>query len=507
MFRRILIANRGEIAVRLIRACRDLGIGAVAVYSTADREALHVRMADQACDIGEAPATESYLRIDGLIEAARRTKCDAVHPGYGFLAENAGFARACSEAGLVFIGPDPQAMDLMGNKVAARHAVSRVGVPTVPGSDEPAESPAQAFEIARRIGFPVLVKASAGGGGKGMRVVRDEGELTEALEIAAAEAAAAFADPSVYLEKYLDRPRHIEVQILGDQHGNLLHLGERECSIQRRHQKLVEECPSPLVDDRLRSALGEAAVAVARAADYRNAGTVEFLVDSPADAGDDAADRRFYFLEMNTRLQVEHPVTELVTGLDLVCEQIRIAAGEELGYGQREVEWRGSAIECRVYAEDPDRDFLPSPGRIQGLVEPSGPGIRNDSGVYEGFVIPVDYDPLISKTIAYGRDRTTAIRRLHRAFDEYRILGVKTTIPLFRRLLEHPEFLAGHLHTGFLTEHALAGIVEEDQRSEVVAVAMAALEQWEARGETATTGEERQRCRSAWKDSVRRHWA
>lgn len=503
MFRRILVANRGEIAVRLIRACRDLGISPVAVYSTADRQSLHVRMADQAFPIGNSPATDSYLKIDRLIEAARRGGCDAIHPGYGFLAENADFARACDEAAVVFIGPGPEAMDLMGNKVAARRAVGSVGVPTVPGSEQPVESPTEALEVARRIGFPVLVKASAGGGGKGMRVVGDEAALAEALRIASAEAASAFADPAVYLEKYLERPRHIEVQILGDAHGHLVHLGERECSIQRRHQKLVEECPSPLVDARLRTELGDAALAVARAADYRNAGTVEFLVEDPADGGDP----RFYFLEMNTRLQVEHPVTELVTGLDLACAQIRIAAGEPLGLDQADVEWHGAAIECRVYAEDPDLNFMPSPGLIRGLIEPAGPGVRNDSGVYEGFVIPVDYDPLISKTIAHGRDRTEAIARLHRAFGEYRVLGVKTTIPLFRRLLVHPAFRDGRLHTGFLSEHSLTrSSEEEDRRSEFVAVAVAALEELSGRGAGSSAEEAGRRPRSAWKESARRQW-
>ncbi len=503
MFRRILVANRGEIAVRLIRACRDLGIGAVAVYSTADRDALHVRMADRACPVGDAPATESYLRIDRLIEAARRTDCDAVHPGYGFLAENPDFAAACEAAGLVFIGPGAEAMKLMGDKIAARRAVSQVGVPTVPGSERPVQSPAEALEVARRIGFPVLVKASAGGGGKGMRVVEDERSLADALSIASAEAASAFANPSVYLERYLKRPRHIEVQILGDSQGNLLHLGERECSIQRRHQKLVEECPSPIVTSRLRDELGKAALAVARAAGYRNAGTVEFLVD----ADEEGEVRNYYFLEMNTRLQVEHPVTEMVTGLDLVCEQIRIAAGEPLGFDQKEVGWSGSAMECRVYAEDPDQGFLPSPGPLRGLVEPAGPGVRNDSGVYEGFVIPVEYDPLISKTIAHGRDRDQAIGRLFRALGEYRILGVSTTIPLFRRLLAHPAFRAGRLHTDFLSEHGLTDPVPEDGNlGEVVAVAVAALEDLAARPERDPGRSSGRRGRSAWRESARRQW-
>ncbi|MEJ2080646.1 MAG: acetyl-CoA carboxylase biotin carboxylase subunit [Acidobacteriota bacterium] len=503
MFRRILVANRGEIAVRLVRACRDLGVSPVAVYSTADREALHVRLADRAFHIGDSAATDSYLKIDRLIDAARKGGCDAIHPGYGFLAENAEFAGACDGAGLVVIGPGPEAIELMGNKVAARQAVSRVGVPTVPGSEQPVESTDQALEAARRIGFPVLVKASAGGGGKGMRVVDGESALAEALSIASAEAASAFADPAVYLEKYLERPRHIEVQVLGDAHNNLVHLGERECSIQRRHQKLVEECPSPLVDARLRAELGEAALAVARAAGYRNAGTVEFLVDRTG--GGETP--RYYFLEMNTRLQVEHPVTELVTGLDLACWQIRIAAGERLSFDQADVEWRGSAIECRVYAEDPNLGFLPSPGPICGLIEPSGPGVRNDSGVYEGFVIPVEYDPLISKTIAHGRDRLEAISRLHRAFGEYRILGVKTTIPLFLRLLVHPAFREGRLHTGFLAEHALTESPDQgDRQGEALAVAVAALEELNGRRTAAEARKSVRRNRSAWKESARRHW-
>ena len=442
MFKKILIANRGEIAVRVMRTCREMGIDTVAVYSEADRRALHVRYAGQAVPIGPAPSRESYLRIDRLVEAARDSGADAVHPGYGFLSENPAFARAVAEAGLTFIGPSPEAMELLGSKTAARELVRRANLPVAPGTDQSLETLEEASRAAHRIGFPVIVKAAAGGGGKGMRVVHTPMDLESAWRNARSEAQNAFGDPSIYLEKYIDRPRHVEIQILGDRHGNLVHLGERECSLQRRHQKLLEECPSPAVDGELRARMGAAAVEIGRRAGYWNAGTVEFLLDT---------ERNFYFLEVNARLQVEHPVTELATGLDLVKEQIRIAAGEPLGFGQEDVRLRGAAIECRISAEDPAQDFFPSPGLITALRAPAGPGVRDDSGVYEGWRVPLDYDPLMAKLIVWGRDRQEAIARLLRALGEYEVEGVETTIPFFLRVLGDADFLAGRLDTGMVS--------------------------------------------------------
>jgi acetyl-CoA carboxylase biotin carboxylase subunit len=442
MFRKILIANRGEIAVRIIRACRDLNISPVAVYSEADRGALHVRLADEAYEIGAAPSVESYLRIDRILEAARRSGTAAVHPGYGFLAENAAFARAVGEAGLVFIGPTPEAMDLMGSKVNARRVAIKAGAPVVPGTTEPLASYEEAQGVAARLGYPVMLKASAGGGGKGMRLVAREAELRSALETAQSEAAAAFGNAEIYVEKAVERPRHIEIQVFADTQGNFVHLGERECSIQRRHQKVVEECPSPIDDEALRASMGQAAIEIARAAGYVGAGTVEFLVSDVT--------RDFYFLEMNTRLQVEHPVTELVTGFDLVREQIMVAGEHPLSFTQEEVRWTGHAIECRVYAEDPDNNFLPSPGRINVLRVPTGPGIRDDGGVTEGTEVSIYYDPMISKLAAWGRTRLEAIDRLRRALDEYSVEGIKTTLPFFRAIVRDDEFIAGRLDTGFI---------------------------------------------------------
>ncbi len=444
MFRKILIANRGEIAVRVIRACRELGIVAAAVYSEVDRKALHVLRADEAHLIGPSAARESYLCIERIIATARRCGAEAIHPGYGFLSENAEFAQACQDAGLVFIGPSAQSMEMMGSKTRARQTVGAAGVPVVPGSSSALAGPEEAAAVAAEIGYPVMVKASAGGGGKGLRRVANSGELASALRDAQSEALNAFGDGQVYLEKFLERPRHIEIQVLGDHHGNMVYLGERDCSIQRRHQKVVEECPSPFVDAGMRRRMGEAAVCAAKAAGYYNAGTVEFLVDTET--------RQFYFLEMNTRLQVEHPVTELVTGLDLVKLQLAVAAGERLPFDQRGAlaGWRGAALECRIYAEDPDNNFFPSPGTITALVPPGGPGVRADSGVYRGWTVPLEYDPLISKIITWGQDRNEAIIRMRRALDEYFVVGIKTTIPFFKRLLEAPEFLEGRQDTGFL---------------------------------------------------------
>ena len=440
MFGKVLIANRGEIAVRIIRASRELGISTVAVYSEADVGSLHTRMADEACPIGPAPSTESYLVIDKLLDAARRSGADAIHPGYGFLAENPDLALACEDAGITFIGPSPKSIALMGSKIEARRAVSGYGVPMIPGTMDPVTS-AEALQVAAGIGFPLMLKASAGGGGKGLRFVESADEMEGALRNTRAEALAAFGDDTVYIEKFLDRPRHVEIQILADQHGHAIHLGERECTIQRRHQKIIEETPSPIMDPELRERMGESALKVVRAADYYNAGTVEFLVDQ---------DRNFYFLEMNTRLQVEHPITEAVTGIDVVKQQFYVAAGEELSIRQEDVVMRGAAIECRIYAEDPDNNFFPSPGRISMLRVPGGPGIRDDSGVYPGWTVPLDYDPLLSKLIAWAPTRIEAIRRMERALGEYEIGGIKNNLGLFREILHHPEFVAGNFDTGFI---------------------------------------------------------
>ena len=441
MFKKILIANRGEIAVRVIRACREMGISTVAVYSEADRGALHVRLADEAYAIGPAPSAESYLAIEKILHAAKQSHAEAVHPGYGFLSENAAFAQAVADAGLVFIGPSPRSIALMGSKVESRKAAAAYGVPMVPGTIEPVRDPQEGRRIADSLGYPVMLKASAGGGGKGMRLVNSGGEVGNALELTRAEARAAFGDDAIYLEKFVERPRHVEIQVLADTQGNTIFLGERECTIQRRHQKVIEECPSPIVDDSLRQRMGEAALQVVRAANYFNAGTVEFLVDE---------NRQFYFLEMNTRLQVEHPVTEMVTGIDLVKEQIRTAAGFALQFRQEDVAMRGAAIECRIYAEDPENNFFPSPGTIRLLRTPAGPGIRDDSGVYEGWTVPIDYDPLISKLVAWAPSRDEAIQRMLRGLREYEVEGIQTNLNFFREILDHPDFRAGRFDTGFI---------------------------------------------------------
>ena len=441
MFKKILIANRGEIAVRVIRACHEMGIAAVVVYSDMDRASLHVRKADEAYPIGPAAASESYLNIPKILDVARRSGADAIHPGYGFLSENATFAQACVDAGVKFIGPTAAAMQAMGSKTRARQAMEKAGVPFVPGTSRGVESLEAVEQVAAKIGYPIMLKAAAGGGGKGMRLVHAPGELKSSLEAARSEAERSFGDSEVYIEKAIVNPRHIEVQVLADEHGNTVYLGERECSLQRRHQKVLEEAPSPIVDEDMRRRMGEVAVRVAKAASYTNAGTVEFLVDQ---------NRNFYFLEMNTRLQVEHPVTELVTGLDLVHLQIRIAAGEKLPFMQDDVRLRGHAIECRIYAEDPDNNYFPSPGKITLLLAPSGPGIRCDSGMYEDWTVPIDYDPLLAKLIGYGTDREQTIAHLTRALNEYFVGGIKTNIPLFRRILRDPDFRAAKLDTGFL---------------------------------------------------------
>lgn len=464
MFRKILIANRGEIAVRVIRACRELGIRTVAVFSEVDRNALHVRYADEAYPIGPAPARESYLRIDKIIDVARRAGADAIHPGYGFLAERPDFAEACEEAGITFIGPPPRAIGAMGDKATARRMAKALGVPIVPGTDG-GLSDEDLIRAAQIIGFPVLIKASAGGGGKGMRIVRSPEEMPDALAAARREAMAAFGDDDVYLEKLVEGARHVEVQILADQHGNFIHLGERECSIQRRHQKLIEESPSPIVDEEMRARMGEVAVRIAQAIGYVNAGTVEFLVDK---------DHNFYFIEMNTRLQVEHPVTEMVTGVDIVKEQIRIARGRKLRYRQEEIRQTGWAIECRITAEDPFNNFMPSTGRIVTLAEPTGPGVRVDSGVYEGCEITPYYDSLIAKVITWGETRGEAILRMRRALEEFRIIGIQTSIPFHQAILNSTRFLAGHFDTKFVEER-FAMDEETPPELEEVAAIIAAL--------------------------------
>ncbi|HUP00735.1 MAG TPA: acetyl-CoA carboxylase biotin carboxylase subunit [Gemmatimonadota bacterium] len=443
MFRKVLIANRGEIALRVIRACRMLGLKTVAVHSEADADALHVRFADEAVCIGPAASAQSYLNIPRLIAAAEITGADAVHPGYGFLAENAEFAEICGESHLTFIGPTPEQIRQMGDKAVARGVMQEAGVSVVPGSVGLAEDARRALRTAEEIGFPVLVKAAAGGGGKGMRVARSAEDLERALPQAEHEAEAAFGDGRIYIEKFLERPRHVEIQILGDQHGRIVHLGERDCSAQRRHQKILEEAPSPAVDRQLRERMGEAALRGAERIGYVGAGTVEFLL---------AADGEFYFMEMNTRLQVEHPVTELVTGMDLVLQQIMVATGEPLLFGQEDVEIRGHAIECRINAEDPERGFLPSPGTVTSFHQPGGPGVRVDTAAYQSYRIPRHYDSLIAKLLTHGADREQAIARMRVALDEFIVEGVPTTIPLHRRLIELPAFVEGRIHTRFVEE-------------------------------------------------------
>jgi len=499
---KILVANRGEIAVRVLRACREMGIPSVAVYSDCDRDARHVREADQAIHIGPSPAAQSYLRIDGIIDAARRTGADAVHPGYGFLAENAAFARACRDAGLTFIGPTPEAITRMGSKTGAREVAITAGVPVVPGTEKPFDANATDGEIAAagaKIGYPLLVKAVAGGGGKGMRTVDNAEDLLPAIRTARSEAGSAFGDSAVYLERRILKPRHIEIQLLGDQHGTVVPFVERECSIQRRHQKVVEESPSIAVTPELRGKIASAAAAVARTAGYTNAGTIEFLLDE---------DGSFYFLEMNTRLQVEHPVTEMVTSLDLVHWQIRIARGERLDIDpERALTPLGHAIECRIYAEDPDQSFMPSPGLIRGLRPASGPGIRDDGGVAVGYTVPVFYDSLIAKLVAWGSSRPEAVARMERALREYQVLGIKTTIPFFLWLMRQPEYHTGDYDTTYL-DKLLASRRESfsvlDAADEDLAAIAAALDAYFRANVAAAGGQDAVDRGSLWKQSARR---
>ena len=440
MFKKVLIANRGEIALRVIRACRELGIQTVAVYSEADRESLHVRFADDDVCIGPPPGRDSYLKIPRLIAAAEITGADAIHPGYGFLAENAEFAETCAASNIEFIGPTPSQIRVMGDKASARKAMMDVGVPIIPGTPGPVEEVEEALEFAKKIGFPVIIKASAGGGGKGMRVAKDADDFARSFQLARSEALSAFSNADVYVEKYLERPRHIEFQVVGDRHGNVVHLGERDCSVQRRHQKLIEEAPSPALNAELREKMGDAAVRGAKAIDYVGVGTIEMLLNE---------DRSFYFMEMNTRIQVEHPVTEMLTGIDLVKEQIRVAAGEKLSFKSLPT-LRGHVIECRVNAEDPARNFQPSPGRIDTFHPPGGPGVRLDTHVYAGYTVPPFYDSLLAKVICQGRDRQEAIRRMHMALESFIIEGVTTTIPFLARVMENPLFQSGNVDTKFL---------------------------------------------------------
>ena len=479
MFRKVLVANRGEIAVRVVRALRELDIATVVVFSDIDRTALHVRLADEAAHV------ESYLSIEGILDAARKHHAEAIHPGYGFLSENSAFAAACEAEGIVFIGPSADAIRRLGSKTAARTLAKQMNVPVVPGSEEPATHLEHARELARQIGYPVLLKAAAGGGGKGMRRVDAESELEAAIRDATSEAERSFKSGEVYIEKVIEQPRHIEIQIAGDHYGHLIHLGERECSLQRRHQKIIEECPSPWVsaNPEMRAEMGEAAVRVARAVGYYNLGTVEFLADG---AGN------FYFLEVNTRLQVEHPVTELVTGLDLVHLQLRIACGEAIPFVQEDVRWRGWAMECRVCAEDPEQNFFPSPGKIVQLREPSGPGIRLDSGVYPGWTVPIDYDPLLAKLVAWAPDRMTAIRRMLRALHEYAIVGVETNLAFFREILHDTEFREGRLNTGFVAEFFKRRLPAPEIEPEMELVAALAAAAQSQNGQPETRNEKRE---------------
>jgi acetyl-CoA carboxylase biotin carboxylase subunit len=475
-FRRVLVANRGEIAVRVLRTLREMDLTSIAVYSDADRTALHVLHADEAYALGPAPAAESYLHGERLLAVARQSRAEAIHPGYGFLSENAEFAVACQRAGLVFIGPSPASIRQMGNKLAARELARAAGAPLIPGSPGPVATLDEARAAAQRIGYPVLLKAAAGGGGKGMRVVSGAAALPAAFELTRGEARAAFGDDQVYLERCLERPRHVEAQILADAHGRVLCLGERECSVQRRHQKVLEETPSPALTPATRAALGEAACAIARAAGYVSAGTVEFIVDARG---------TFYFLEMNTRLQVEHPITEMVTGVDLVAEQVRVARGEALALRESAIAPRGAAVECRVYAEDPAHGFLPSTGAVMRLRWPSGPGVRIDAGVYRGYQVPVHYDPILAKIVAWGQDREHAIARMSRALDETVITGVRTNVGLHRWILRHAAFRSGAYDTGFLERHFTPAALEGDVESERIALLAASLHQWQKSRATA----------------------
>lgn len=477
MFSKVLIANRGEIAVRVIHACRLMGVPTVAVYSDADESALHVQWADQAVRIGPPEPLSSYLNMDAIMKAAQETGVEAIHPGYGFLAENSSFAKRCHDEGLAFIGPSYEAIALMGDKVASRKMMSDHGIPIIPGMTSSGKELKSLKQFASEIGYPVIIKAAAGGGGKGMRIISEESKLLSAAESAEREAEKAFGDGTIYLEKFLERARHIEFQILVDQYENFVHLFERECSIQRRYQKIVEETPSTALHPELREMMGEMAKKIALLAGYRNAGTVEFLMDQ---------NKNFYFLEMNTRIQVEHPITEMTTGVDLVCEQLKIASGEKLSLSQESLYQKGHSIECRIYAEDPENNFLPSPGKIVAMSEPAGPGIRVDSGIYEGFEVPMHYDPILSKLVVLGENRDIALEKMKLALSDYRILGIKNTISFLHELISHPEFRAGKTHTKFIDEHFPCWKKKSDQYCHIALIA-AAIEEFERKGRGSLT--------------------
>lgn len=494
MLKKVLVANRGEIAVRILRACRELGLKTVTVYSDVDRNALHVRYAHEAYRIGPAPARQSYLRIDRIIEVAGRSGADAIHPGYGFLAEQAGFAQACRDAGVIFVGPSPEALAMAGDKAAARRAMSAAGVPVIEGTDEEL-SDADLMAAARRIGLPLKIKAAAGGGGKGMRTVESPQDLNNAVLAARREAEAAFGDGTLYLERVVEDARHIEFQILADHHDEIIHLGEREGSIQRRHQKVIEEAPCLAVTPQLRQSMGEMAVRVAKTAGYTNAGTVEFLLDREG---------RFYFLEMNCRLQVEHPVTEMVTGVDIVKEQLRIASGRKLRYRQEDVQWRGWSLECRILTEDPYNGFMPSTGRITWLHEPTGPGVRVESGIYEGFVISPYYDSLIAKLVVWGETRGEALLRMRRALEEYRVMGVSTNIPFHQQILNDTRFIGGQIDTTFLESRFSMAEDDDPNDLEVAAIAAVLLAHRQRQRTLTMTGPQGGRPQSNWKRLGRR---
>ncbi|MEZ4733832.1 MAG: acetyl-CoA carboxylase biotin carboxylase subunit [Caldilineaceae bacterium] len=497
MFRKVLVANRGEIAVRVIRACEERGIPTVAVFSEADRTALHVRYADEAYLLGPSPSRESYLRIDKIIDIARKAEVDAIHPGYGFLSENAAFAAACADAGITFIGPSPDAIEKMGDKSTARETVAKRNVPLVPGSAKGLPDD-ELRAAAQEIGFPLMIKASAGGGGKGMRAVHDPAEFTSALGAARREAQNAFGNDEVYLEKLITNARHIEIQVLADRHGNTIHLGERECSIQRRHQKLIEEAPSVAIDEALRQEMGRVAVAAAESVNYVNAGTIEFLFDSK--------DNKYYFLEMNTRLQVEHPVTEMVTGVDIVKEQIAIAAGRRMRYRQEDVVPKGWAIECRITTEDPFNNFLPSTGTVNYLKEPTGPGVRVESALYRGCEVSLYYDPMVAKLIAWGENRAEAILRMRRALNEYRIGGLKTSIPFHQGIMDSTEFIWGTFDTGFINRRQLTRSTAQDSEHERIVAVVAALIAHEEGRQAVHIGQTQNQngsTSSAWKNAGR----
>ncbi len=468
-FKKVLIANRGEIAIRIARACRKMGIETVAVYSDIDRNALHVRYAYEAYYIGHSPAAESYLRIDKIIEVANKSGCDAIHPGYGFLSENSEFVKACEDAGITFIGPNTESMYILGDKTRARQRMIEAGVPVVPGTKNPVESLEHALKVAEEVGYPIMFKASAGGGGKGMRLIHSKEEFKEVYDLAKGEAKSAFGDDRMYIEKAIINPRHVEIQIARDKHGNAIHLFERECSIQRRHQKVIEESPSVAINDEVRHKMGEAAIKAVTASNYDSVGTVEFLVDK---------DMNFYFLEVNTRLQVEHPVTEMVTGIDIVKLQIEIAEGKPIPYKQDDIKQIGHAIECRIYAEDPDNNFMPSPGFINGLRLPGGPGVRVDSGVYSKGEVPLYYDPMVAKLVVWDRTRDDAITRMQRALKEFVVKGIKTTIPLHKRVLENESFKKGDISTDFIDKEILSETAEEKEQPKEIVLSAAAIKEY-----------------------------